>query len=222
MQDTLDPALWPTTPEAARPVQIELARKVEREDRLGEVRLLAALDGHYAADGDTTWAAAVLVRMPEMELVRSALASRPTRLPYIPGFLSFREAPSMLDALALLGTRPDLLLVDGHGTAHPRRLGIACHVGVLADLPTIGVGKSRLVGRFEEPGPVKGDWSPLLHRRETIGAVLRTREKVNPVFVSTGHRVGLETAVGLVLSLTGRFRLPEPIRWADALSRLHG
>lgn len=222
MTDPLDPALWPTTPDDARPVQIDLARRVERVDRLDEVRLVAAVDGHYGSDGETTWAAAVLIRVPEMELVASALAGMPTRLPYIPGFLSFREAPAMLDALSLLGRRPDLLLVDGHGIAHPRRLGVACHVGVLADLPTIGVGKSRLVGRFEEPGVARGAWTPLVHRRETIGAVLRTRQAVSPVFVSTGHRVSMPTAVDLVLSLTSRYRLPDPIRMADLLSRLHG
>lgn len=220
--EPLDPELWPTDPEAAIPVQRRLAQQVERRDRLGEVRLVAALDGHYGADGETTWAAAVLMSLPGPELEASALASMPTRLPYIPGYLSFREAPAMLAALSMLPAKPDLLLVDGHGIAHPRRLGVASHVGVLADLPAIGVGKSRLTGRYEEPGPERGDWSPLVHRRETVGAVLRTRARVSPVFVSTGHRVDLPTAIRLVLDLTSKYRLPDPIRAADALSRLHG
>jgi deoxyribonuclease V len=222
MMEPLDPELWPTDPEAAIPVQRRLAQQVERRDRLGEVRLVAAVDGHYGAEGETTWAAAVLMSLPGPELEASALASMPTRLPYIPGYLSFREAPAMLAALSLLPARPDLLLVDGHGIAHPRRLGVASHVGVLADLPTIGVGKSRLTGRYEEPGPERGDWSPLVHRRETVGAVLRTRARVSPVFISTGHRVDLPTAIRLVLDLTSKYRLPDPIRAADALSRLHG
>jgi deoxyribonuclease V len=222
MMEPLDPELWPTDPEAAIPVQRRLAQQVERRDRLGEVRLVAAVDGHYGAEGGTTWAAAVLMSLPGPELEASALASMPTRLPYIPGYLSFREAPAMLAALSLLPARPDLLLVDGHGIAHPRRLGVASHVGVLADLPTIGVGKSRLTGRYEEPGPERGDWSPLVHRRETVGAVLRTRARVSPVFISTGHRVDLPTAIRLVLDLTSKYRLPDPIRAADALSRLHG
>lgn len=218
----LDPELWPTDPAAAIPVQRRLALQVERQDRLGEVRLVAAVDGHYGADGETTWAAAVLMSLPDGEVEASALASMPTRLPYVPGYLSFREAPAMLEALSLLPRRPDLLLVDGHGIAHPRRLGVASHVGVLADLPTIGVGKSRLTGRYEEPGPERGDWTPLVHRRETVGAVLRTRARVSPVFISTGHRVDLPTAIRLVLDLTSKYRLPDPIRAADALSRLHG
>lgn len=222
MKQPLDPELWPTDPAAAVPVQRRLAQQVERRDRLGEVRLVAAVDGHYGTDGRTTWAAAVLMSLPGPEMEASTLASMPTRLPYIPGYLSFREAPAMLEAVSLLPARPDLLLVDGHGIAHPRRLGVASHVGVLADLPTIGVAKSRLTGRFEEPGPERGDWTPLVHRRETVGAVLRTRARVSPVFVSTGHRVDLPTAIRLVLALTSKYRLPDPIRAADALSRLHG
>jgi deoxyribonuclease V len=216
-----DPELWPVEPEPARAVQERLRRMVEREDRFGEIRRVAALDAHYAADQSLTWAAAVLLDAADMTLMRSALVAKPTRIPYIPGFLSFREAPAMLDALGMLGERPDLLVVDGHGTAHPRRLGIACHVGVLADLPTIGVGKSILCGRFEMPGEARGDRSPLVHRREIVGTALRTRDRVSPVFVSTGHRVSQESAVRLIMGMLGRFRLPEPTRIADAVSRMH-
>ncbi len=127
----------------------------------------------------------------------------------------------MLAALEALTVKPDLLLIDGQGLAHPRRFGLACHVGVLADIPAIGVAKSRLVGTYEEPGPERGCWSPLVDGGETLGAVLRTRHGVRPVFVSTGHRVSLKTAVELVLDLAPRYRLPEPIRLADRLSRIH-
>jgi len=219
--DWRDPALWPTEPGQARAVQERLRVMVERVDRFGPVRRVAALDAHYAADYSATWAAAVLLDADDMTLLKSALVCTPTRFPYIPGFLSFREAPAMLEALAMLGTRPDLVVVDGHGTAHPRRLGIACHVGVLADLPTIGVAKSLLCGRFEPPGLGKGEHAPLVHRREVVGTVLRSRDKVAPVFVSTGHRVSQESALRLVTGMLGRYRLPEPTRIADAVSRMH-
>jgi deoxyribonuclease V len=127
----------------------------------------------------------------------------------------------MLAVLEVLSTKPDLLLIDGQGLAHPRRFGLACHVGVLADIPAIGVAKSQLVGTYEEPGLERGSWSPLLDRGETVGSVVRTRRAVRPVFVSTGHRVSLQTAVKLVLELAPRHRLPEPIRLADRLSRMH-
>jgi deoxyribonuclease V len=159
--------------------------------------------------------------LPNLAIVGSARARRPLAFPYVPGLLSFREAPAIIDALQQLSEKPDLLLVDGQGLAHPRRFGLACHLGVLADLPTIGVAKSRLVGAYEEPGTERGAWTPLIDGCETIGAVLRTRRAVRPVFVSIGHRICLQTAIDLVLRCTGHFRLPEPIRAADRLSRQH-
>jgi len=210
-------------------VQERLRGLVVTEDRFGPVAdpvagpvaRIAALDAHYSRRAGLTWAAAVAVRWPDLELLESVLVYRPTRFPYVPGLLSFREAPAMLDALALLSAPPDLLLVDGQGIAHPRRLGLAAHVGLLADLPTIGVAKSRLVGNAEEPARDRGAHTPLTHRGETIGAVLRTRTGTRPLYVSTGHRVALSTAVDWVLRCTPRYRLPEPIRLADALSRAH-
>lgn len=216
------PELWPTDPGDAIRVQQQLREKVDRADRFGPVRRLAAIDGHYGADGQSAWAAVALFSWPDLVLEQSVLLMRPLRIPYIPGLLSFREAPAMLDALSMLRSPPDLLMVDGHGIAHPRRLGIAAHVGVLTDLPSIGVGKSLLCGRYQEPENEKGSWSPLVHWRETVGAALRTRTGVSPVFVSTGHRVSLPSAIDIVLEATGRWRLPEPIRAADTLSRMHG
>jgi len=198
-------------------MQERLRQQVIAEDRLGIVREVAGLDAHYT--GHRVCAAAVVMSLPSLVTVESALIHRLLTFPYLPGLLSLREAPAITEALGQLSKRPDLLLVDGQGLAHPRRFGLACHLGVLADLPTIGVAKSRLVGTYEEPGIERGAWSPLTDGSEIIGAVLRTRRAVRPVFVSVGHRVSLPTAIDLVLRCTGQFRLPEPIRAADRLSR---
>ncbi len=141
------------------------------------------------------------------------------RFPYVPGYLSFREIPAVLAVLERLTVRPDVILCDGQGIAHPRRCGLASHLGVVSGLPTIGVAKSRLVGDHDEPGLNRGDWVPLMDKGEIIGAVLRTRTGVKPIYVSIGHRVGLETAIRLVLACTPRFRLPETTRAADRLSK---
>lgn len=201
----------------ARLLQERLREQVVTEDRLSVVERVAGVDTHY--DVNRLWAAVVVLTFPDLVIVESALINRPLTFPYVPGLLSFREAPATLELLDQLSAKPDLLLVDGHGLAHPRRFGLACHLGVLADVPTIGVAKSRLIGTYQEPGIERGAWSELVDRGETIGAVLRTRRAVRPVFVSIGHRISLKTAIDLVLCCTGRFRLPEPIRLADILSR---
>lgn len=185
------------------------------------LRLVAGLDAHYQPRAGLVWGAAALLRWPELELVESALACRKLDFPYVPGLLSFREAPALLAALACLSRTPDLLFIDGQGIAHPRRLGLASHVGVLADVPAIGVAKSRLIGSFDPPGREKGTSAPLIDKGETIGAVLRTRAGVRPLFVSIGHRIALDAAVRLVLEAAPRYRLPEPTRLADRLSRMH-
>ncbi len=210
---------WPKTPAEARALQEDLRNRVIAEDRLGPVRLLAGVDAGYDLRRGMTRAVAVSMVADGLVLRHAVRAERPTDFPYVPGLLSFREAPAILAALDRLPERPDLLLVDGQGRAHPRRFGLACHLGVLADLPTIGVAKSRLVGTHDEPGEARGARSPLLHKGEMIGVVLRTRARVRPVFVSVGHRIGLETAVELVLAAAPRYRLPEPIREADRLTR---
>lgn len=212
---------WPKTTAEARADQDRLRARVETKDRLGAVDLIAGLDAHYAPRLGLAWGAAAVVRASDLTLVESALACTPLDFPYIPGFLSYREAPALLIALATLRTRPDLLLVDGQGIAHPRRVGLACHVGVLADLPTIGVAKSRLCGKHDEPGPIRGARTPLMDGEEVIGAVLRSRTNTRPLYVSSGHRVSLETAVDWVLRCAPRYRLTEPIRLADRLSRAH-
>jgi deoxyribonuclease V len=180
------------------------------------VRLVAGVDVSFK-DGRARAAVAVL-SFPALELVDQALASAPVSFPYVPGLLSFREVPPVLEALSRLRLHPDLLLCDGQGIAHPRRCGLASHLGLLSGIPSIGVAKSRLVG---EHGPVseeKGAWNPLVDRGEPIGAVLRTRSGVAPLFVSIGHRVSLGTAIRYVLACSPRYRLPETTRWAHRLA----
>jgi deoxyribonuclease V len=155
---------------------------------------------------------------PALEPLANATATRPVEFPYVPGLLAFRELPALLEAYAGLAEEPDLLLVDGHGLAHPRRFGIACHLGVELDRPSIGCGKSLLVGEHAEPAPRRGSSTLLLHRGERIGRCLRTRAGVRPVYVSIGHRCALEHAVSIVLACAPRYRLPEPIRAADHLA----
>lgn len=182
---------------------------------LEDVRLVAGVDVSYA---DRARAAVVVYRYPEMERLEQATATRDEPFPYVPGLLSFREAPVVLDALARLAAPPDLLMCDGQGIAHPRRLGLASHLGVYLDMPSIGCAKSRLVGSYDEPGPNAGDRSPLVHRGELVGMVVRTKPRTNPVFVSIGHKVDLETAVEVVLRCLRGYRLPEPTRLADKLT----
>lgn len=181
------------------------------------MRLVAGCDAAYAG-GDVA-AAVVVLRFPELDLVEEAVARAPVRFPYVPGLLSFREAPALLRAFARLRSRPDAILCDAHGRAHPRRFGLASHLGALLGVPSVGCAKSRLVGRHAAPGPVRGSRSPLRDGGEILGAVLRTRDHVRPVFVSVGHRVTLRDAVWLVLSCCRGFRIPEPLRLADQLAR---
>ena len=209
---------WDVSPAEARAIQERLRGAVVLADEFGTVRHVAGTDVAFEDGGRITRGAVAVLSYPELELVEHAVARRPTSFPYVPGLLSFREIPVLLDALARLGTLPDLVLCDGQGTAHPRRFGLACHLGVLTGLPCIGVAKSRLVGRHEEPPPEKGGRVDLVDGDETIGVVLRTRTGVRPVYVSAGHRVGLPSAVRYTLACTTRYRLPETTRWADRLA----
>ena len=172
----------------------------------------------FEADGTISRAAVAVLSFPDLQVIETTLAYRPTTFPYIPGFLSFREIPAVLDALEKIKTIPDIILCDGQGIAHPRRLGIACHLGILIDIPTIGVAKSLLIGKHEELPETRGSWQPLIHRGETIGVVLRTRTKVKPLYVSSGHKVSLPTAIDYVLRCTPKYRLPETTRIADKLA----
>jgi len=213
---------WPADLGAARAVQESLRHAVVETAPPGfEPRTVAGIDVHFSRDGKIAFAAAVRLDARTLELEESVQAALPATFPYRTGFLSFREVPVALAALRLLGSSPDLVMVDGQGLAHPRRCGFACHLGVLLDLPTIGVAKSRLLGSFAEPGPEAGDWTPLEDKGEIVGAVLRTKPGCRPLFVSIGHRIDLPTAVGLVEASVVRHRLPEPSRLADRLSRAH-
>ena len=208
---------WDLIPAEARAVQERLAPSVVRRDALGPVRWIAGLDVHFP-EKHLARAAVVLVAYPEMVPVEVAVVEDAVHFPYVPGLLSFREAPALLKALGRMRTKPDLLLIDGQGLAHPRRFGVACHLGLLADIPAIGCAKSRLIGVAGDPGPDRGDWTALIDSGEMVGAVVRTRAGVKPLYVSTGHRVSLETARTWVLACGGRFRLPEPCRLAHRLA----
>jgi deoxyribonuclease V len=210
------PHAWNLSPREAAAVQRRLASRVRRQEPAGRIRSVAGLDCAFTRDGEQCLAAVVVWDLERAEVMEECFAARPLRFPYVPGLLSFREAPALLAALRRLRLRPDALMVDGHGLAHPRRFGIACHVGVLCDLPTIGVAKSRLVGEAVEPGQKRGSRAALRDHGERIGTVLRTRDGVRPVFVSVGHRMDLASAVRLVLRAGGGYRLPEPTRRADA------
>jgi deoxyribonuclease V len=209
---------WSLTPRAAIALQRALASRVRQESPPSiPWRWIAGLDAAFSADGEHCLAAVALWDLQTRELVEHQLAQRPLRFPYVPGLLSFREAPALLAALRRLRQAPDLLICDGQGLAHPRRFGIACHVGVLCDLPTIGCAKSRLVGHHAEPGAIRGECRALVHDSEVVGVVLRTQDHVKPVYVSVGHRIDLRTATEMVLACATRFRLPEPTRLADRL-----
>ncbi|MBW4575559.1 MAG: deoxyribonuclease V [Aphanothece sp. CMT-3BRIN-NPC111] len=209
---------WPLTLEEAIAIQEQLRIEVITEDRLEPVQYVAGVDGGFEESGTITRAAVAVLGFPDLQLQEQAIARRSTTFPYVPGYLSFREIPAVLDALEKINITPDLILCDGQGIAHPRRFGIACHLGVLLDVPTIGVAKSLLIGKYADVPDERGAWQPLLHRGETIGAVLRTRTGVKPVYVSSGHRVSLTTAIDYVLRCTPKYRLPETTRWADKLA----
>lgn len=209
---------WPTTTTEALAVQQRLRASVVTHDDLPTIHTVAGIDCGFENDGTITRAAVAVLSFPELQVVAQAIARRPTTFPYIPGFLSFREAPAVLDALTQLPTPPDLLLCDGQGLAHPRRFGLACHVGVLAGIPAIGVAKTLLIGRHAPQAPARGAWEPLLDHAETIGAALCTRPGTKPVYISIGHRISLPTAINYVLRCTTKYRLPETTRHAHRLA----
>ncbi|HEY9694110.1 MAG TPA: deoxyribonuclease V [Oculatellaceae cyanobacterium] len=210
--------LWPLTIEEAIAIQQQLCLEITTEDNFGTVQYVAGVDVGYKDGGETTQAAVAVLSFPDLQLKAQAIARRPTTFPYVPGFLSFREIPAVLDALEKVAIAPDLILCDGHGIAHPRRFGIACHLGLLVDVPTIGVGKSLFVGKHDDIPEERGTWQPLVYRGETIGAVLRTRLGVKPIYVSSGNRISLATALEYVMRCTPKYRLPETTRWADKLA----
>ena len=225
------PPEWVDPPDlaTARAAQVALAARVEAADRLGPVRLIGGVDiSNTRFDPENlVFAAVVLLAWPGLAVVGSATAVQRAKMPYVPGFLGFREVPALLEAWAKLEARPDLVLVDGHGIAHPRGLGIAAHLGVVLDVPSIGVAKSPLVGRPEaELAPEPGAEQPLVWKGRRLGTLLRTRKRSNPLYVSLGHRISEASAVEWVRRCGTGYRLPEPTRQAhlaaNAARRAHG
>ncbi|MEV1288694.1 endonuclease V [Micromonospora sp. NPDC049679] len=211
---------WPSTVEAALAVQDRLRPLVDLTGPGPTAPdTVAGLDVAYAEDDNRLAAAVVVLDARTLAVVDSAVATGRPAFDYVPGLFAFRELPALLAALDKLTVAPDLLVCDGHGRAHPRRFGLACHLGVLTGLPSMGVGKTPLVGTWEPPAEHRGGWSPLRDGTETIGRVLRTRDGVKPVFVSVGHRMDLDNACARVLALSPRYRLPESTRQADQLCR---
>ena len=211
---------WDVTPKEAVAIQNELRRHVIRRDDFdpAALRTVAGVDAGFEEEGRVTRAAIAVLDYRSLACVDQAVARLPTRFPYIPGLLSFRELPAVLEALGGLTQPPDIFLCDGQGIAHPRRLGIASHLGLLTGLPSIGVGKSRLIGSHGKVPTKRGAWTPLLDEGEVIGAVLRTRAGVKPVFISIGDRISLETAVQVVMACTRKYKLPETTRAAHRLA----
>lgn len=209
---------WDLTPAEARALQATLAGQIVATDRFGIIRRVAGVDIGFEDGGRTTRAAVAVLGFPELTPVEHAVVRRPTRFPYVPGLLSFREIPAALEAFAVLSETPDLLVCDGHGFAHPRRFGLACHLGWILDVPCLGVAKSRLTGTFSAPADERGAWAPLLDHGEVIGAAVRTRTGARPVFVSVGHGVSLASAIRLALTCAPRYRLPETTRRAHRLA----
>ena len=222
---------WDVTTAEARRIQEELRKRWEGGDRLGTIRTVAGLDAAFVLKGSqafrkpSRWnalrdanraiGAVVVFSYPEMCELERACAEVLLEFPYVPGYLSFREIPALLAALGKLRRIPDLLFCDGQGYAHPRRMGLASRLGIVLDVPSIGCAKSLLIGEHDQVGRKQGEWSPIRDGEETIGAALRTRKDCRPVYISSGHRVSLETAVKLTLSVSDGTRVPRPTREAD-------
>ncbi|MET8863050.1 endonuclease V [Nonomuraea sp. NPDC004580] len=208
---------WPSSVPEAEAIQDRLRSRVEL-DGPSTFELIAGLDVHYRGD-DALTAAVVVLDAGTLEPVEQVVAHGEAAFPYVPGLFAFRELPALVTALERLKATPDLLVCDGYGLAHPRGFGLACHLGVLTGLPSLGVGKTPFVGTHEPPGDERGSSTPIVHEGATVGRALRTQRGVKPVYVSQGHRISLDVVTEQVLRLAARYRLPEPIRHADHLAR---
>ncbi len=215
MPSTLHP--WDVTPAEAVKIQLDLRSKISIQKLDQPIHYVAGADISFDKGSNIIYAGVVVLKYPELTEVDRGLTVSRTTFPYIPGLLSFRESPAVLEAWEYLHIQPDVLLIDGHGYAHPRRFGLACHLGLLLDVPTIGCAKTVLVGKFEEPKLDAGGYSPLIDRDEVVGAALRTSEGVAPVFVTIGHMVDLDSSIKFVLSCCRGYRIPEPTRQAHLL-----
>ncbi|MCB9850100.1 MAG: deoxyribonuclease V [Phycisphaerales bacterium] len=217
MQIRRTPHRWKVTPKQAVQIQLRLAEQVDRSPHGRMIRLVAGTDLAFSPDGRSCIAAAVLWDADAHEVVEQHVVQRPVTFPYVPGLLSFREVPALLAVLRRLRQAPDALMCDGQGYAHPRRFGLACHVGVIVGLPTVGCAKSLLVGEHGDLGAKRGASAKLMHRGEEVGAAVRTRDGVKPIYASVGHRISIAEAKTLTLQCATGYRLPEPTRLADRL-----
>jgi deoxyribonuclease V len=208
---------WPSNIEDARTVQEKLRHRVKIAPLRKQPRYIAAVDAAFM--DDKIMGAVCLYEYKSLEYLRHEIAVKKISFPYIPGYLTFREGPVIIEAINKLMIKPDVIIFDGQGIAHPKGLGIASHIGVILDMPAIGCAKSRLIGTFKEPGERKGQWSHLKHNGKTIGAVLRTRDNVRPVFISPGYKIDLKTSLEIIIHCVGNYRIPLPQRCADMLTR---
>jgi deoxyribonuclease V len=208
---------WNLSYSQAIALQKSLSKKVQMIELKNQPKTVAGIDCAFSRDKKKIIACVVLLKLPGFELIETVNTVQKLTFPYIPGLLSFREAPACIAAVEKLKRQPDVFIIDGQGIAHPRRFGLACHLGLFFDKPTIGCAKSRLTGSFEEPASEKGSFSPLKDGKEVIGAVVRTRTNVKPVFVSVGNKCLLDDAIKMALECTTKYRIPEPTRLAHQL-----
>lgn len=208
---------WNLSPSQAVALQKSLSGKVQLVELKEHPKTIAGIDCAFSGDKKRIFACVVVLKLPGFELIEMKSAVQTLTFPYIPGLLSFREAPACIAAVEKLENEPDAFIIDGQGVAHPRRFGLACHLGLFFNKPTVGCAKSRLIGSFEDPAPEKSSFSSLRDGRETIGAVVRTRTNVKPVFVSVGSKCLLKDAIKMVLDCTTKYRIPEPARLAHQL-----
>ncbi len=210
---------WNVTPKQAVKIQKRLAAKIIKKGTPGKVQTIAGCDIAYDPQTKRCFAGVLIFSWPDMKIIEQLYVVEKVRFPYVPGLLTFREAPALLKCFRKLSLKPDLIMVDGQGIAHPRRIGVASHLGLILNIPTIGIAKSRLIGAFKSPGSAQGKWNHLYidknKQHDVIGAVVRTRSRVKPVFVSIGHKISLQESIKWVLRTTGKFRIPEPTRQAD-------
>lgn len=209
--------IWPGSIEEARTLQERDRDRIQIRPLGKEPEYVAGADALFS--GDMAFGTVCLFRFPEMRFVEQSSSIEKATFPYIPGYLLFREGPAIVSAVKKMITIPDLILIDGHGIAHPREIGSASHLGLLLDIPTIGCAKAGLTGEFGEPGTRRGSVAEIRHGDRIVGAVLRTRDGVRPVFVSPGHKINLDDSIRIVLRCAGRYRIPEPLRCADIISR---
>ena len=206
---------WNVKPKEAMKIQMDLRKRIELQDSFSEVRVVAGADVSFDKEKNESYGGVITYSFPELKEIERRGAVREVSFPYIPGLLAFREAPVLLEAFASLKAEPDVILFDGQGLAHFRRMGIATHMGILLDKPAIGCAKSRLIGTFEEPGEDMGCYSHLVDGGQTVGVVLRTKKRVHPIFVSQGNKISLKTCIEIVLKCLDGYRIPKPTREAD-------